>query len=351
MLHAHALPSPDEMKAALGVEDLRVEEVPDVAAERLRELARPEPVDGRLLVRADWMAPLPGVEEVVLADTAAFGTGAHPTTRDCLSMLLSLEPGGAFADLGCGAGVLAIAAARLGWAPVHARDVVPRAVRATEANARANGVELDVAEADLLAVPPPAAGTVAANVPVDVHRAIAAAWTAPPERLILSGVHASERDAVLAAYTGFTVAEERAAEPWLTLLLHRGDASPRPAPAPATAPAAVAPPPAPEGERLVELGARAALFDLPGNLRFDVWALDDSLRWALRGPPGTEMEVEEESRLPIDDDGPDRPPSTVRLRLLVSAPGLRQRVTLHVTVSGGEPGLVKVAGSAVSEVA
>lgn len=54
--------------------------------------------------------------------SVAFGTGAHPTTRMCLDLLAALEPGGSLADLGCGAGALAIAAARRGFAPVEAVD-------------------------------------------------------------------------------------------------------------------------------------------------------------------------------------------------------------------------------------
>jgi ribosomal protein L11 methyltransferase len=350
VLHAEALPPPEEMCAALGVEAVEVEEVPDAAAERLRELARPEPVDGRLLVRASWMAPLDGVEEVVLADASAFGTGAHPTTRDCLSILLALEPGGAFADLGCGAGVLAVAAAKLGWEPVTAVDIAPRAVEATLTNAEANGTEVFVAQCDLLRDPPPARPTVAANVPVEVHVALAAAWEEPPDTLIVSGVHADERDFVAAVYAplGLAVVEERSANPWTTLLLRRG--------APELEPGMVAmgstdePPEAevPEstGERHVELGARAALFDLPDGMRFDVWALDDSMRWALRGPAGTSMEVLDETRLPVTDAGPGRPPSTVRLRLRITTPAAVYEVVVHVTIASAEPGLVRIGGSA-----
>ena len=71
----------------------------------------------------------------------AFGTGAHPTTRGCLELLLELEPGGGLADLGCGSGVVAIAGARLGWAPVYGLDFDARSVGATERNAERNGVD------------------------------------------------------------------------------------------------------------------------------------------------------------------------------------------------------------------
>ena len=69
----------------------------------------------------------------------AFGTGAHPTTRLCLQLLQELEPG-SLLDVGCGSGVLSIAAALLGFAPVPRVDVEPAAVEATLANAATNGV-------------------------------------------------------------------------------------------------------------------------------------------------------------------------------------------------------------------
>ena len=68
--------------------------------------------------------------DLVIDPGQAFGTGAHHTTRLCLELLLELEPGGALVDLGCGSGVLAIAAARLGWAPVLGVDHEPSRVQA-----------------------------------------------------------------------------------------------------------------------------------------------------------------------------------------------------------------------------
>ena len=76
-----------------------------------------------------------GTIDLVIDPGQAFGTGAHATTRLCLELLLELEPPGSFADLGCGSGVLAIAAARLGFAPVTAVDSERAAVEATLENA------------------------------------------------------------------------------------------------------------------------------------------------------------------------------------------------------------------------
>ena len=75
--------------------------------------------------------------DLVIDPGQAFGTGAHHTTRLCLELLLELDPGGALADWGSGSGVLAIAAARLGYAPVLAVDVEPASLEASAVNARA----------------------------------------------------------------------------------------------------------------------------------------------------------------------------------------------------------------------
>jgi ribosomal protein L11 methyltransferase len=168
-----------------------------------------------------------GVQELVIdAPAGEFGTGAHPTTRMCLELLLELEPGGGFADLGCGAGVLAIAAARLGWAPVVAVDNEPRSVRATVRNAERNGVDLTAYELDLLAEPPPAAPTLAANVPPAVHEGIAARLPPAVVRLIVSGVVGPDLDDTLAAYgrAGLESVDRRGAGGWRAVLLERARA-------------------------------------------------------------------------------------------------------------------------------
>ena len=118
------------------------EHVPDDWSERWKRFHAPVLVGGRLWVRPPWEEPAvrPGVHEIVIDPGQAFGTGAHPTTRGCLELMLELRERGSLADLGCGSGVLAIAAAKLGFAPVTALDSDRAAVAATRANARANAV-------------------------------------------------------------------------------------------------------------------------------------------------------------------------------------------------------------------
>ncbi len=191
---------------------------------RARRAADHEPLvlGGRLAVRPAWApAPAAGMLDVVLEHDDAFGSGGHPTTRACLEEICALRPAGTFADLGCGAGVLAIAAAKLGWDPVIAVDGLEDAARTTRANAARNRVAIDVRLGDLCAEPPPTAAAIAANVPLAVHEALAARLGAPPATLIASGVLDGDAPAVLRAYAaaGLGEHEHRTAGGWAVLVL------------------------------------------------------------------------------------------------------------------------------------
>jgi ribosomal protein L11 methyltransferase len=222
-----ALPALHEIEALVGAALLGSEEqeAPDDPRERRRAFGRTWTIGGRLAVRPpDAPAGRSGLPELVIDSPAgAFGTGAHTTTRMCLELLVDLEPGGGFADLGCGAGVLAIAAAALGWAPVVAVDNEPRSVEAAARNAERNGVAIEARELDLVAEPPPAARTVAANVPPEIHARIAAALPLQARRVIVSGVIGPDLDEVLAAYAaaGLEPADRRGASGWRAVLLER----------------------------------------------------------------------------------------------------------------------------------
>ena len=136
--------------------------VPADWEERWRAFHRPVQV-GPLWVGPPWEEQPPDGETIVIDPGRAFGTGGHPTTRLCLELLLEVQRG-SLVDLGCGSGVLAIAAARLGFTPVVAIDHDPAALDATERNAKANGVTLDLRPGDALADAPPAADVAVANV-------------------------------------------------------------------------------------------------------------------------------------------------------------------------------------------
>jgi ribosomal protein L11 methyltransferase len=102
---------------------------------------------GGLWIGPPWEQPDPGELAVVIDPGRAFGTGAHPTTRLCIGLLATSERG-SLLDVGCGSGVLSIAAARLGFDPIWAVDNDPIAVETTIANAAVNGVALDATVLD-----------------------------------------------------------------------------------------------------------------------------------------------------------------------------------------------------------
>jgi ribosomal protein L11 methyltransferase len=221
------LPALPDLTAAAGgaLVEVRSSEVADDWAERWREFHRPLVLsDGLLVVRPPWEPALGADVELVIDPGQAFGTGAHATTRLCLELMLELGPSGGFLDLGCGSGVLAIAAARLGWAPVLAVDFDPVAVEASRANARVNGVSIDVRRHDLRSDPVLVAPTVAANL----LRPLLLAWvgrledvSAVPERVIASGLLVGEADEVAAAFAavGLVESERRESGDWAALLL------------------------------------------------------------------------------------------------------------------------------------
>jgi ribosomal protein L11 methyltransferase len=139
-----------------------VSEVPDDWSDRWREFHRAVWI-GQLWVGPPWEAPGVGSAAVVIDPGQAFGTGAHATTRLCLELLLARRRG-SLLDLGCGSGVLSIAAARLGFAPVIALDIDPVAVEVTTENARVNGVEIAAREADARTADLPATDVTIANI-------------------------------------------------------------------------------------------------------------------------------------------------------------------------------------------
>jgi ribosomal protein L11 methyltransferase len=226
------LPTLPEGEAEVGGVRVRVtgEPVPDDWAERWKRFHVPLLVAGKLYVRPPWEEPAirPGVAEVVIDPGQAFGTGTHPTTRMCLELMLSLpEAAGSFADLGCGSGVLAIAAAKLGFGPVLGVDHEPESVAATAENARANGVDVAVERFDLLRDgPAPSAPTVAANLLRPLLLAVARAGFAgtPPQVLIASGLLRHEADEVAAAFAAHGLGEtgRRETAEWAALLLRSG---------------------------------------------------------------------------------------------------------------------------------
>ena len=220
------LPALGEGEAEVGGArvSVRGEEVPDDWADRWKRFHRPVLI-GDLYVRPPWeqAAVRPGVVEVVIDPGQAFGTGTHPTTQLCLELLLRLARGkarGSFADLGCGSGVLAIAAAKLGFAPVTALDADRAAVAATIANARDNAVVLDrVERANLREDPAPSADVIAANLTRPLLLRVAELMDPPPRTLIAAGLLEHEADEVAGAFAPLVERRRATLRGWTALLL------------------------------------------------------------------------------------------------------------------------------------
>jgi ribosomal protein L11 methyltransferase len=236
------LPPLPDLTALAGDGQIEVstEEIPDDWADRWRDFHRPVAIGDRLVVRPSWeprtdgdpAAPGREAEEVAGIDVwidpgRAFGTGAHATTRMCLELLLELadagEAQGSLVDLGTGSGVLAIAAAKLGFAPVLGCDHEPAALAAASENAVANAVEIGLERVNLREDVAPGAATMTANLTAPILREVAARLEAPPERLVCSGLLPREADELAAAFSVHGLAEtDRLVDgDWTALLLAR----------------------------------------------------------------------------------------------------------------------------------
>lgn len=176
-----------------------------------------EPIQAgeRLWIVPTWHAPpRPDAINIVLDPGAAFGTGSHPTTKLCLAWLeASVRPGDTVLDYGCGSGILAIAALKLGAGDALAVDVDPLALQAAQYNAERNGVRLAVYDAATTL--PRAARITVANILANPLRMLApliAAHTEPGGSIALSGVLADQAAGVIAAY-----------EPWADLAVAKDE--------------------------------------------------------------------------------------------------------------------------------
>lgn len=235
-----------EVAAGDGLVEVVATEVPDDWADRWQDFHKPLLVGERLWLRPSWEEPRKGTIDLVVDPGRAFGTGAHPTTRLCLEFLLELEQageaGGPLTDLGTGSGVLAIAAAKLGWDPVSGYDHEQPSIEAAAANAEANGVSLMVERRNLREGLPELAPTTVANMTAPVLRVVAAQMGGeessgkvsrslpavapgdPPRTLrtlICSGLLPPELDSIVAAFApiGLAEADRRLQGDWAALLL------------------------------------------------------------------------------------------------------------------------------------
>jgi ribosomal protein L11 methyltransferase len=198
-----------EARAAGALVEVSTQAVPDDWDERWKRFYFPVLVGGRIYVRPPWEQPAQrgGVAEVVIDPGGAFGTGTHPTTRMCLELMLDAGAprGRSFCDLGCGSGVLAIAAAKLGFEPVLGADADRAAIEESGRNARANHVELELRHMDLRREPAPVAEVAAANLTAPLLEAVVSGWAAAgtrPGMLIASGILKEQAEMAATALAG-----------------------------------------------------------------------------------------------------------------------------------------------------
>ena len=185
---------------------LGIQGVPDQDWVRLTQSQfEPVQITPSFWIVPTWHEPPAQAREVIRLDPGlAFGTGTHPTTRMCLRWIAQHPPAQQrVLDYGCGSGILAIGAARFGAAAVDAVDIDEAAVRSTEDNARANGVQLAAG------LPDQASGrydTVLANIlatPLKVLAQLLCAYVAPGGHLVLAGILSRQADELKAAYAPY----------------------------------------------------------------------------------------------------------------------------------------------------
>lgn len=200
----------------------RVERVEDADWVRITQSQfQPLQITHRLWVVPSWHAPPdPGAINVVLDPGVAFGTGAHPTTRLCLRWLDAVvTPDADVIDYGCGSGILAIAAMRLGAIRACGVDIDPQALQAARVNADQNGVVVNFTAAEEDGVEP--AQIVVANIlanPLTVLAPLLARLTGSGGRIALSGILEEQAGAVMEAYAAdFEMRKEDTDEGWVLL--------------------------------------------------------------------------------------------------------------------------------------
>lgn len=188
----------------------------------------PIPIGDRLLITPSWhlnaLADDPQTAAsaritIVLDPGLAFGTGSHPTTHLCLQWLSrELQPGQTVIDYGCGSGILAIAAARLGAGRTIGVDIDPQAVQSALANARNNAVDIE-ARLTTEAAPEPA-DVVVANIlsnPLKVLAPMLTALVRPGGRLVLAGLLDRQVDEVASTYPQVALSAWASLDGWTCL--------------------------------------------------------------------------------------------------------------------------------------
>jgi len=205
----------------------------DTGLDTWREHAQVWRTGSNIVIVPPWLATPSDLspDDLVLSIDPghAFGSASHETTRMCLEVVVErVTPGSAVADIGCGSGVLAIAAARRGATMVVATDIAPDAIVATLDNARRNDVDelVEVSTATVEELRPSAFDLVLANIGSATLRSMSAALvqiSKPDGVLVLSGLLAEQADLVIESFeqAGARCIEVRADGEWRTVVMNR----------------------------------------------------------------------------------------------------------------------------------
>lgn len=216
---------PDSLVPRLAIKRVRREDW----AESWKKHFRPMLIASRLLVKPSWsrVSPRKGQACIILDPGLSFGTGQHPTTAFCLEQLVKrrgISQPQSFLDIGTGSGILAIAAAKLGYRPVRAFDYDPDSVRVARANSRQNRVSdrMVIAQQDVRSLPLEprrSYSLVCANLISNLlvaERARITAQVAPNGWLVLAGILHTEFSSVQQAFetVGFKLVSSRKKAEW-----------------------------------------------------------------------------------------------------------------------------------------
>ena len=227
------LPPPTALEELAGdvlIGEATEDDAGDDLATALAALSPRFEIGGRVVLRTPaHPAPAAGAHRRRPVARAGLRDGAHPTTRHCIELMLDIEPGGSFADLGCGAGALSIAAFKLGFTEILGVDLLDAVCQNAARNGDLNGIDADWLTRDLLTLSKLEMRIVAMNISeLDIHLHLATNVELPEiEWLIVSGLdHPGKLAHAIATYeeAGFTERRRIDRAGWPAVLL---EAAPR----------------------------------------------------------------------------------------------------------------------------